>query len=121
MNVCRHACATLGMEENPRTKGFLVHQPRVFWGLLDDGRVDEEAGLVVVLAAHCDLELFLLDVGKKALDTLVLHWVLDGAKEDAFFVALADLERLGEGDHSVAELVEDLLVHEDAFDRDADL
>lgn len=39
----------------------------------------EIAGLVFVLAANCDVPLFLLNVGEEGLDLFILHRVLDWA------------------------------------------
>ena len=104
-----------------RTKWFLPHKSRILGWSIDNRRCDEVACSLGVLATDSDLVFPFLDIVEEALHSLVLHGILDRPKEDVGLVAFAHLERLGGFDHRGFELVEDLLVHEDALEGDADL
>ena len=62
---------------------------------------------MLVLAADSNLLSLLLDFGEEALDTLVLHRILDGAMGHAFIKAVANLRAADLLDQRVAELFVD--------------
>lgn len=111
-------------EWQDRPEGFFRCDAGGISGAVDDGGFDEVAWLGGVEGLGCAVgegDLFRGEVGQEALDFFVLHGVLDGAHEDAFLVAFADLEGLGEGDCGIAEFVVDGFVYVHALDGDADL
>lgn len=111
----------------PREEGhdgaerLLGDDARVLGWTIDNGRGNEVAGLVFVLAANSNAPLLLLDVAEEGLDLLKLHAVLHGTQEDALLVALAGLDRLGELDSFVTELLVDVFVNVYTLDGKADL
>jgi len=108
-------------QRHNRTKRLLRDDPGVLVRSVNDGRCDEVAWLVLVLAANCDRPFFLLNVGEERLDLLKLHAVLDGAEEDALVVAVANFECLRKFDQGVSELAMDRFMNVDTFDGKADL
>src|ERR1700759_4789208 len=70
-----------------------------------------------------DGHLILLGVDgvEKALDPLILHRVLDGAKEDILLESLPEFQCLGVLDHLVTERLVDLLMDKYALQGKADL
>ncbi len=93
------------------TEWFLGNDARVVWRVVDDGRLDEVAvALLDVLRSDGELVAVLLAVLEELLHLFVLHFVLDGADQDAVVVAGADLDALGEVDHGFQEGLVDVLV-----------
>jgi len=103
-------------------KRLLGNDAGVVGRVINNGRLDEEAlsGSDVGLA-NCELVALLLAVCKEGLDLLVLHGVLDGAKQVVAVIWVAHLDRLGEGNHLSEEVLVDGLVDVDTLGSDADL
>jgi hypothetical protein len=64
---------------------------------------------------------FGLTILEKRLDLLILHLILDGPEQDSSFVGSADLDVLGELDHSLDKLRVDRLVDVDTLCSNAHL
>ncbi len=103
------------------TKRLLHHNSAVILGAIDNRGRDEVSWSFGILPSHRDIVLLSLDIAEEGLDPLVLHGVLDRPEEDILFVPLAHLQSLGVRDHGIPEWLEDLLVHNDAFEGEADL
>ena len=103
-------------------EGLLLNDAGVVWRVVDDSGLDEVAlccGNVGL--AHSELVALGLAVFEEALDTVVLHLVLDGTKKVVAIVGVADLDVLCEVDHLLNELLVDGLVNIDALCGNADL
>lgn len=110
-----------GLGGDDGAEGLLGDDAAVVGGVVDDGRLDEEALLGGgSFLADGELVALLAGILEELLDLLVLHLVLDGAEEGAG-VGVADLNGLGEVDHLGEELGIDALVDVDALGGNADL
>ena len=90
---------------------LLLDQSGVFFGVVNDGGRNEVACRILDLAANSNLHAIPLDIVEEALDTIVLHRVLDGTKENTFLVTLANFEKFCVLDQSIPELIDDLLMY----------
>lgn len=103
------------------TKRFFGDNLGVIFRVVDNSRVNEVAIGICRLSTNRHLVSMLLDVVEECLDLLVLHRVLDGAKEYAVFGSIAHFQRLGVSNHSVAEFIVDGRVDVDALEAEANL
>lgn len=109
------------MQRVKLTKRFFNHNSAIFLWTINDCGCDEISWAFGILSSDRDVVLLLVDVAEEGLDALVLHGILDRAKEDVFFEAFAHFQGLGMLNHRVTEWLEDLLMHKDSFESEADL
>ncbi len=110
-----------GSSKGELTEWLLHNDLRIFLWPVDDGRRNEIAITVGVLATNCHIQLLLFNVAEEAFDPLILHRILNGTEVNAFFMPFAEFEAGGVLGNCIAEWLDDLLVDEDTLDGKAEL
>jgi hypothetical protein len=110
------------LARNDKTKLFFLDNLAVVGRVINNGRLEPEAVLLLdVSAAGNEVVALVLAVLEESLDLFVLHLVLDGTEHGAFFVGCADFEAGGDLGHCVDHGSVDFLVDVDALGGNADL